>query len=162
MLLIIPRLHRFGFFFYTLARDNVYEILFIGDRLITFGTRLGSRLTFLDMSVVNFFGNVEVAILTILRFLVAVSLVFFDIIRVELLLAVLTFFHFVVLLIMLFLKIDVIHFVTSWTFFNIPSTIAIMSSHFALRIFFEAVVAPLHFLSVHILICLNNIVIANT
>jgi len=53
------------------------------------------------------------------------------------------------LFVMLFLEVDVIHFMAGGTFFNVATTVAKVSSHFALWEFLKAVIAALHRFVLH-------------
>ena len=70
MLLIIPS-RRFGLLLDALTRDNVQNIVLVGDGAITFGAGFGPRLAFLDMGGIGLHWYVEIAVLTIFGLLIA-------------------------------------------------------------------------------------------
>lgn len=63
------------------------------------------------------------------------------------------------LFIVLFLEVDVIHFMTDGTFFNVATAVAKVSGHFALWEFLKAVIAALHRFVLHIFLELRSKII---
>jgi hypothetical protein len=68
---------RFVFFPDAITRNQMHEILLIGDRSIALGARFSPRLALLNMHGIGLYWHVKIAVLTILRFLLAATLMFF-------------------------------------------------------------------------------------
>ncbi len=80
--------------------------------------------------------NIQLTILTKFSSLSTYIFMFIKLSNSKLFLTKLASFFFMKLFFMLFLRVNIVHFATLSTSFDIPSTIAKMSSYFLLREFF--------------------------
>ena len=145
------RLHYLGLLLVTFTWNKMHQVLFVCYGSITLGTRFSASLAFFQMSRKGLNWNVEITIFAILWFFCAFTLMSFKLSWGEGTLTIRTIILFMKLLIVFFLEVDVIHFMTSGTFFYVAAAVSKMSRHFTFRVFFEAIIAALHCLFIHFL-----------
>jgi hypothetical protein len=118
-------------------------IFLVGDRNVAFSAGFSSRFAGLEVRRVCVDGHIEIAVLTIFRFLITFRLVSFVVTGREGEFAVWAVFLFMVLFIVLLLEVDIEHFVANGASFNVTSAISEMSGALALREFFKTVLTSL-------------------
>ena len=106
------------------------EKVFVCDRFTAFFALFGSCFTLLQVEGIIPHWDIQVAILTILSPRIALILMSGDFIRLDLLFTVFAGGHFVELLLMFLLKVDIVHLATFRAFLDVSTTISEMSGNF--------------------------------